>query len=211
MYGVQAKGFAGLTISRTHGIQQRLPITLPASLHAPSPSGTCYTQTRLARMVKLYRCIDGTFIDLWNGVRCQADPSWVHELQMSLHELAPNRIGCTEGQAADIVVAQYWLRAAVWQLCSSRGLLGGFTNESVLFFSASCIAKDLQLALVGLPHFAVQARGGNLVSLFVDQSGIHLAFYIYTPLRIIRRTNHVMGGIADPLTACFPLIASADL
>jgi hypothetical protein len=106
MYGVQAKGFAGLTISRTHGIQQRLPITLPASLHAPSPSGTCHIQTRLARMVKLYRCIDGTFIDLWNGVRCQADPSWVHELQMSLHELTPNRIGCTEGQAAEIVVAR---------------------------------------------------------------------------------------------------------
>ena len=133
-------------------------------------------------MVKLYRGIDGTFIDLWNGVQRQADPSWVRGLQMSLHELAPNYIGCTEGQTAEIIVTQHWLRTVIWQLCSSLGLISSLTNESMLFLSPSCIAKDLQIALEGLSQFVIQARGGSLVSLVVDQSDIHRDFSLPVPL-----------------------------
>jgi hypothetical protein len=98
-------------------------------------------------MVRLYRGIDGTFIDLWNGVRHQADPLWVHELQLSLHELAFNHSECTEGWTAEFMITQHWLRAVIWQLCSSQGFRRSFTKESVLFLSPSCIAEDLQLAL----------------------------------------------------------------
>lgn len=125
-------------------------------------------------MVRLYRGIDGTFIDLWNGIRRQADPSWVHELQLSLHELAFNHSECTEGWTAEVMTTQHWLRAVIWQLCSSLGFMGSFTKESVLFLSPSCIAEDLQPALERLPHFAVQARGGDVVSLFENQPYIQL-------------------------------------
>ena len=192
-YDVRTAGFAGLTVSRTHGIRQGLPITLSASIPALSPDGTCPSQTGLARMARLYKHIDGTFIELRNGVRRQVDPSWVHELQMSLHELAPNYIEPIEGQTVEVIITQHWLRAIIWQLCSSQELMNSLNDESVLFLSPSCVAKDLQIALQRLTQFAiVHVRVGSLVSLLVNLSDITSASVCLHPAQAYR--NHPCHG-----------------
>lgn len=139
-------------------------------------------------MVRMFRSIDGTFINLWNQVPRQIDASWVRELQVNLHELAPNHIEGTEGQMTEIIVTRHWLRTVIWQMCSSRGLMSSLANEWMLFLSPSCIAKDLQIALEGLSQFAVQARGGGVVSPVMNHSHVYCGLVFscaFGPIRLV--------------------------
>lgn len=92
---------------------------LPARIHALSPSETLLDQTRKLCLIKLYKSIGGTFINLWSGIQRQADPSWVHELQMELVELMPDYFQGTEERTIDVMLTHYWLRTIVWRPYSS--------------------------------------------------------------------------------------------
>lgn len=133
-------------------------------------------------MTKLYRSIDETFIDLWNGVQRHADPLWVHELQIKLVELKPDYLQCTEEKMANVLLTQYWLRTIVWQLCSSRGLLNMLTASSMVLLSPNCIAMDLQITLQGFLQSAKLAHGNSLVSSVADhlRSSMHKSFPVCT-------------------------------
>lgn len=113
MHAVRSARHAALTVSRRHSIQLYRPVTLHATIHPPSTNDVNPQQpviAGLACMVGLYKSIDGTFVDLWNGVQRHADPSWLYRMQADLLQAVPGCVLYTEGQAIEILVTQHWLR-----------------------------------------------------------------------------------------------------
>ena len=115
-------------------------------------------------MVGLYKSIDSTFVDLWNRVQRHADPSWLYKMQMDLLQAVPRYIQCTESQAVEIRVTQHWLRAVVWRLCTSRGLMSSLTSDSISYLCPIRIAMDLEVALEGFSQTAVEIHRDSVVS-----------------------------------------------
>lgn len=111
-------------------------------------------------MVGLYKSIDSTFIDLWNGVQRPPDPSWLCKTQADLLQVVPEYMQCSEVQAVEIRVTQHWLQATVLRLCSLRGFVSSLTGDS----GPTRIARDLVIALEAFSQTAVECHGDSVVS-----------------------------------------------
>ena len=162
--------------SRTYAIHNRLSITLYPTIHPPSldevPSDRPVA-VGLQLMINLYKTIDDTFINLWNQSRNQvqnqvqnhANPAWIARLQPQLSDAVPAYLECTEAQAVEIRVTQQWLRAMVWQLCLSQGLVSDVSQETTMMFKFPIqISRDLLTMTHQFSQPAMEVHGVGLVS-----------------------------------------------
>jgi hypothetical protein len=115
-------------------------------------------------LIKLYKIIDDTFIDLWRGVHAHVNPVWFTQVQQQLSEAIPAYLKCTAAQAVEIRITQQWLKAMAWQLCDSQGFVSSVTNENCMTSRYPIeISRDLLPTVHQFSQQAMEVHGAELV------------------------------------------------
>jgi hypothetical protein len=162
---------------RTHALHKHRPISLYATIHPPSldeaPSDRSIA-SGLELLIKLYKPIDDTFVQLWNKARPSTTPTNFATMQNHLSETLPTYLDCTESQAVDLQVTQQWLRTMVWQLCVSQGLVSSVAANSAMTFKYPIeIARDLLSMTQQFSQHAMEVLGVGLVSLLIPSQPLY--------------------------------------
>jgi hypothetical protein len=156
------------SLHRTHALHKHRPITLYPTIHPPTldeiPSEGPIA-SGLDLLVNLYKPIDETFVQLWNKIHTNNNPTWLARLQNQLSDALPAYLECTESQAVDLRVTQQWLRTMVWQLCVSQGLVSSVAADNAMTFKYPIeISRDLLSMTQQFSQHAMEVHGMGLVS-----------------------------------------------
>ena len=158
---------------RAYALQKHHPLSLYATVGLPDASGTSPSTTPIAgflHLVNLYRCLDDTFVGLWNKTRGDCTPLWLSQLQHQINSALPQYLpNVTQSQAADLRISQHWLRTMVWQLSISGSFLSSSSSDPCMRFTYPIeIAKDLVHVVSAVSQQALEVHGIGLIEKLFD-------------------------------------------
>ena len=158
---------------RAYALQKHHPLSLHATIGLPDTIPTSPATTSIAsflHLVNLYRCLDDTFVGLWNKARADCTPIWLSQLQQQINvALPPYLTNVPESQAADLRISQHWLRTMVWQLSISGSFLSSSSPDPAMRFTYPIeIAKDLVHVVSTFSRHALEVHGIGLIEKLFD-------------------------------------------
>ena len=182
---------------RAYALQKHHPLSLHATVGLPDVSGTSPSTNPLAgflHLVNLYRCLDDTFVGLWNKTRSDCTPLWLSQLQRQIDTALPRHlVNITQSQAADLRISQHWLRIMVWQLSISGSFLSSSSPDPTMRFTYPIeIAKDLVHVVSTFPQQALEVHGIGLIEKLFDVACTLVDVMCCVPLE---RTNLELGPL----------------
>ena len=158
---------------RAYALQKHHPLSLHATVGLPDASRTSPSTNPIAgflHLVNLYRCLDDTFVGLWNKTRSDCTPMWLSQLQHQINSALPQYLtNVKESQAADLRISQHWLRTMVWQLSISGSFLSSSSPDPCMRFTYPIeIAKDLVHVVSTFSQQALEVHGIGLIEKLFD-------------------------------------------
>ena len=158
---------------RAYALQKHHPLSLHATVGLPNAGSGSPSTSSVAgfcHLVNLYRCLDDTFVGLWNKTRGDCTPMWLSQLQQQINSALPQYLtNIPQWQLADLRISQHWLRTMVWQLSISGSFISSSSPDPSMRFTYPIeIAKDLVKVVSTFSQQALEVHGIVLIEKLFD-------------------------------------------
>jgi hypothetical protein len=108
---------------RAYALQRQRPLTLQATINAPSagddpsdPLALAHSLNSFLHLVSVFRPFDDTFTALWTKARNETAPTYLAALQKQFDDVLPVYVNVADSSLNDLQLNQQWLKTQTWHL-----------------------------------------------------------------------------------------------